>query len=289
VDRFKFTQAASRKAKEAMDEQRIGRRWGAVLWAIILLSGACTSRQAQARSMEARDPGNYTSQVLAASVQISMTLRMNPANGADPSEGETQLGGERNIALGLGSLVEKDGHAWIVTHNHWKDLLHDLCLVEFRDAENRLLLRLFGFEFKDLIIQSDAGTLILRAPEGLVEQMTESGALAVGVIGDSGDVRPGDVVQVAHRQPGRRDRVEVMEAVVESVVVYKGLPAFQLRSLDGQPVLIGDSGGGMWHEGRLVGNLWATLTVPQPADGSAAGTQNPVATEVSYAAVYPGE
>jgi hypothetical protein len=88
-------------------------------------------------------------------------------------------------------------------------------------------------------------------------------------------------VQIAHRQPGKRDKVEMMAAKVEAVIEYKGLPAYQLRSLDGQPVLVGDSGGGMWFEGELVGNLWATLTVPQT------GSQEQVVTDTSYAAIYP--
>lgn len=258
-----------------MDKQLIERKLGATILAVIFLSGALIGRPAQAKSLEARDQGEHDSQILAASVQISLTLRMS---------------GEVNTALGLGTLVGRDGQAWIVTHNHWKDLLDDLCLVEFRDAENRLLLRMFGFEFKALIAQADAGTLILKAPEGLLEAMDEgNGAFEAAQIGAQDDIRPGDVVRVAHRQPGKRDRVELMPAVVEAVIAYKGLPAYQLRSLDGQPVLVGDSGGGIWFEGQLVGNLWATLTVPQAAGGSNAGSQDPVVTDTSYAAVYPGE
>jgi hypothetical protein len=246
-----------------MDKQRIGRKLGAAILGAVILSSAIVSKPVQAKSVEAGSQENNEKQILAASVQISMTLRID---------------GQVNTAFGLGTLVENDGQVWIVTHNHWKDLLDDLCLVEFRDARNELLLRMFGFEFKALIARADAGTLILQAPEGL---LAKGGRLEAAQIGEQDQVKAGDEVQIAHRQPGKRDKVEMIAAKVEAVIEYKGLPAYQLRSLDGQPVLVGDSGGGMWFEGELVGNLWATLTVPQT------GSQEPVVTDTSYAAIYP--
>ncbi len=33
----------------------------------------------------------------------------------------------------------------------------------------------------------------------------------------------------------------------------------EMRSLDGSSIEPGDSGGGIWIEGRLVGNLWSTV------------------------------
>ena len=86
-------------------------------------------------------------------------------------------------------------------------------------------------------------------------------------MGNSLAVQPGAVVQVAHRAAGNREVVDVLDAEVVSVDPYEGLPVFRLRTPDGQPMLPGDSGGGVWLDGKLVGNLWATFPkVSSPVD-----------------------
>jgi len=82
----------------------------------------------------------------------------------------------------------------------------------------------------------------------------------------------------------------MLEAEVESIGEYKGLPIFVLRSLDGLPIVSGDSGGGIWQDGRLVGNMWATVTKPSATNALGSSAQNlaaPQATEFSYAALLP--
>jgi hypothetical protein len=72
---------------------------------------------------------------------------------------------------------------------------------------------------------------------------------------------------------------------------YKGLPVFKLRSLSGQPLKQGDSGGGVWFRGQLVGNTWATLLTSSGAEKTTAiGSEvesRPAYTDISIAAMLP--
>jgi hypothetical protein len=76
--------------------------------------------------------------------------------------------------------------------------------------------------------------------------------------------------------------------------MQKGLPTYRLRSIDGKPIRGGDSGGGIWHAGQLVGNLWYTVTIkitetPVESLSLLNSTQRSVmvTTDVSIAAVFP--
>lgn len=82
-------------------------------------------------------------------------------------------------------------------------------------------------------------------------------------LGSSDQVRIGDKVLLVHQANGETSRVVVLEAVVEGSTTYKELPAFKLHTLDGQPIVSGDSGGGVWLNGQLVGNMWGRETVQQ--------------------------
>jgi hypothetical protein len=59
---------------------------------------------------------------------------------------------------------------------------------------------------------------------------------------------------------------EAVEAIVRSQDVYLGVPIFNLRSTN-RPIIPGDSGGGVWFRGRLVGNNWWTDKVWNDATG----------------------
>jgi hypothetical protein len=49
--------------------------------------------------------------------------------------------------------------------------------------------------------------------------------------------------------------------MVESVGEDAGKPILILSSSNGQQIIKGDSGGGVWVNGRLVGNLWKVVKV----------------------------
>jgi hypothetical protein len=99
-------------------------------------------------------------------------------------------------------------------------------------------------------------------------------------------LEPGTVVQVAYRQLPERESVAVLEAVVVRIGEFEGEPVYEIRCLDGQGLQKGDSGGGVWRDGRLVGNNWAVLPAQQAV--SASGPAAPAApAEISYTAVLP--
>jgi hypothetical protein len=225
--------------------------------------------------------GGNQEQLLGASVQISMSVSRPTGK---PNSNEVIV----TSAFGLGSLIRRQGEAVIITHNHWGELLQDRSQVEIRDAGNGLLLSLTGLEFKALVRSQDEGTLIISAPASLVAPSSKKGAGAgVQEAGNAQEVKPGDVVQVAYRKSGGFNQIELLEAEVTSIGTYKGFSTFNLRSTSGQPVKPGDSGGGIWYNGRLVGNLWGTLmkgNVVAVGDGQ---PTNQKFTDLSFGAILP--
>jgi hypothetical protein len=130
-------------------------------------------------------------------------------------------------------------------------------VVVFYDSDRRVLKITLGKEFLGLVIYQDAGTLVLKAPDEMVRIIEHISFRPA--VEKSQPVRVGDTVLVVYHQAESRAKIGLLEARVESIDVYKELPVFVLRSLDGTPVVQGDSGGGIWHEGKLVGNMWATI------------------------------
>ncbi|MBN1147775.1 MAG: hypothetical protein JXA78_11010 [Anaerolineales bacterium] len=78
----------------------------------------------------------------------------------------------------------------------------------------------------------------------------------------------------------------MIEAEVKSAEIFEGRDAWLLATLNGDSLVQGDSGGGVWLEGKLVGNLWARcrgiqndwgFTGPKEVDtNSVYAAQNPV-------------
>jgi hypothetical protein len=251
-----------------MDSKQVNRVIQAVLIAIVLIGVQTRDIQAKGKPAEAGQE-----QILGASIQINMSLKIGQAAGS----ANEQVA----LASGLGSLIEEQGEVFIVTHNHWGELLQNFTKIEFRDAENGLLASMLGFEFKKLIRSQDAGTMILRAPEEIMPLRSQAATR-----GDADPLRPGDHVQVAFRQRGDRQQVDVLDAEVVSIGSYQGLPTVNLRSLNGQPITPGDSGGGVWHAGKLVGNSWMTFMNQVVVGADSKGTE-PAFTDRSFAALLP--
>jgi hypothetical protein len=252
----------------------------AVLIGIFLIS--VQTRLAQAKSDSSLFARVDNAQILQASLQIIMSLELDQPAG---SSGAQQV----VYSIGLGSLIEKQGEVFIVTHNHRGEILQNFTAVEFRDARNGLLLRMLGFQFKKLIRFQDAGTLVLKAPGEIDSSLSKSSsgaALKPAIIGDGSQLKPGDIVQVAYRQSGNREQLAVLDAEVLSLSSYLGLPTFNLRSLTGQPITPGDSGGGVFYNGKLVGNSWMTV-MNQVVSSGDLETKSPVQTDRSFAALLP--
>jgi hypothetical protein len=167
------------------------------------------------------------------------------------------------MSQGLGSLVRAGNGYRIITHNHWSTL-EQVEFVKIYDANFMLLLEMNGAAFRDLILQQDAGALVLQAPSELVKKLrTPPGSFLEASSNDELKLSAGDQVLMVHQKPGQEDKVAVMPAVIEQRVTFRGQPAFQLRALDGSPLIPGDSGGGLWYNGYLVGDLWAREEVSQ--------------------------
>jgi len=206
--------------------------------------------------------------VLASTLQIAMYEYAQEPGGPEPG------------SRGLGTLVAHDGETLIVTHDHWAHLTPTLHEVEIRNAAGHLLLTLDAAAFRALIAYRDGGTMVLRAPAGL------EGLVAAELGAPAGE---GDVVWFARREPlSGRKAVEVVAAAV-TAVESAALPAtVRLRNLDGSAIVPGDSGGGVWANGRLVGNLWAaSLTKKRTFWSELFGGDEAEPSDLAIAALQP--
>jgi hypothetical protein len=154
---------------------------------------------------------------------------------------------EQRGARGLATLVEQGGQPYIVTHSHWSLPPERVNSVELRDAAGKLLLVLDGAAFRSLVVYQDAGTLLLAAPPGLQGVVPAT---------PSGKVQPVKDQAVALATRDESGGVAVVMAIVERVET-EAIPArLHLRGPAGA-VVPGDSGDGLWLNGRLAGNLWS--------------------------------
>ena len=188
------------------------------------------------------------------------------------------------VSLGyeMATLVEYQGAIYLVTHNHYGEMLQDMNIVQLRDAENRKIRSIYGSEFKSLIVYQDPGTLVLRAPDGLTDVLTPVS------IDYQPQLQPGEIVQVAYRGGAKRDHVEVLDAVIEEITISGVTPVYKLRFPDGQLLSAGDSGGGVWYGETFVGNNWSiVLTYTVAGTSGTSDRANETQTDLSYAAILP--
>jgi hypothetical protein len=223
--------------------------------------------------------------ILNASVQIYMyslidqdAQAQNDNQRLTIGEAQQRIAGQQSYCLahGLGTLVLTGQGLLIVTHDHWADVLESADLVQFRDADGKILQTVTGLEFRLSILYRDTGTLVLIAPAGVHRSPAS--------LGESDQVPLDGKVLIVRQNPDGSGRLQVIETEVKSSETFKGLSAWMLDTLNGDPLVRGDSGGGVWLDGKLVGNLWAR----QKANTNRWGfTQKEVATSMVYAAQYP--
>lgn len=184
------------------------------------------------------------------------------------------------LEYGVGSLIQYRGETLLVTHNHWRKL-QDVTIVKFYDADNNLIKVIIKQRFVESIVYSDAGTLVIKPPKELIDQLVPVNLQNVP------QVAAGETVDVVYRENPSREKAAFLEAVVEEVTSFNGRPVYKLRSLDGQTIQPGDSGGGVWYKGALIGNNW-TVTVLTSATLEASDDSEEetlVYTDTSFAAI----
>jgi len=239
-------------------------KWIAVgLAGLVLVQLFSSVGTTKAQPVEPIDPATEDS-ILSTTLQIKLFAPL-PSTEIE-AEGSEILSKSYVMAKGLGTLVRWQGERVIVTHNHWGDMLKNAEYVTIHDAYNKLLVKLALNEFTSLIRYSDPGTLILAAPSGLPAEAAE--------LGNDMTVVSGDILNVVRQNPDDPDQVEVVQARMIRIKDYKGQPVIKLAILDEVEIIPGDSGGGNWHEGKLVGNTWAsfinTIKLPNSPETSLA-------------------
>jgi hypothetical protein len=191
-------------------------------------------------------------QILQATVRITLIAPLTDAWGnAEMVMVDGQLARQFVAGEGLGTLTQHGSEFVVVTHDHWTLLTPNLHKVQFHSAANELLLEMSGDAFQQLIRYQDGGTMVLTAPG----ELGVSGA--VGQLGNRRTPVKNDVLLIAFRQP-QSGEISVAAMQVTKLSSYEGQPVYRLTSLHGDSVVGGNSGGGVWVDGQLVGNMWTT-------------------------------
>lgn len=185
-----------------------------------------------------RDDGTRR-QILSSTVQIVMY--------AGDNEGSKNEVG----SLGLGTLVKSGGQTFLVTHDHWSYLTARLREVDILNADGRLLLAMDAAAFEALIRYRDGGTMILHAPQELI-------GVVPAPVAQTDRVVSGTILWfVRYSVASGGTAVEVVPGSVEAIERLSHPPRLHVRMLDGSAAIPGDSGGGVWNDGHLMGNVWA--------------------------------
>ncbi len=152
--------------------------------------------------------------------------------------------------------------------------------AQFFNANGALLAEISGAFFRNLPHYRDQGTLLLQVPPAL--------AVPFGVKGYGRTLAVGSQVFLTQYQPGT-GVVEVVAATVTAVTEREGVPACLVQTADGTPVVPGDSGGGVWFEGQLAGNLWRNQAAETViVSGNSETIVSQTVTDQSVAATFAG-
>lgn len=164
------------------------------------------------------------------------------------------------VAEGLGTVVRVNGRPLLITHDHWSQLTADLGEVQFRDATGMLLTKMGLYQFKRLILSQNSGLMVLAAPHVLADLAMENGR-----------IKTNNQLLLAHRQDGQ---VALSPVDVAATGLKNGIAIWRLQ---GRMVVNGDSGGGVWGNGRLLGVMWTTVMLEDQASQVRRGTEESVA------------
>ena len=192
-------------------------------------------------------------QILAATVRISLFAPLTDNQGEiEYVTVDGQKAIQYVIGEGLGTLTRSGQDVFILTHDHWTLLTANLHKVQFHNVAGELLLEMSGAEFQQLIRYRDGGTMVLNAPNELSAKMVATG------VGNGRSVQNSDTLLIAYRQPNS-GAIDVAAMRLEKLSVYKEQTVYRLSSQNEESVVSGNSGGGVWVDGKLVGNMWTTI------------------------------
>ncbi len=232
----------------------------------------------------------HRQRILRSTVMITITVpeidakpKVDEALPIPPDEYRSIVRPDSYIASkGLGTLVNIDGEMMLVTHDHWSLLDNSLGIVQISNASGHRLAEIQLLQFKKLIRYRDGGTMVLQVPK----EIKKSDQIKLSwLASDSLTNQPsvsGEPVLLVYRQRDGANRIAIMEATVEKLGAKQGKPIIRLQSGNGEAIIGGDSGGGVWLSGNLVGNMWTTVVKED------IGTGFRRQTETSIAALYPG-
>jgi hypothetical protein len=77
-------------------------------------------------------------------------------------------------------------------------------------------------------------------------------------LGGEESVGQDDIITLVYCQP-QACEINIAPMLVKQVTSIGGAPAFRLSSLNGEVVAEGSSGGGIFLNNRLIGNVWQTI------------------------------
>ena len=216
-------------------------------------------------------------QILDATVQITLYAPILDETGQPKL---IEINGQRQIQYtvgdGLGTLVNRNGQVVIVTHDHWT-LMEQMTKATVADVAGEVLLTVTAVQFQQMIQYRDGGTMILA----LENRLPGTAPTTTSTIHESDDV-----LLLAYRQPDTM-QVDVVPMMIDEMKLYHGQQSFYLYSLHNEAVVGGNSGGGLFIDGELVGNMWITLVIQEvtQATGTAVGPEQQ--TNLSIAARLP--
>jgi hypothetical protein len=219
-------------------------------------------------------------QILLATVMISITTPnwQQMAGGSEealpipPDEYRVMARADGDVvADGLGTVVAHGDETLLITHDHWSHFDEALGMVTFRAADGTWLAEMKLRTFRQQLRYRDGGTMVLAAPDVLATAVPGKVLLH-----QTTALSTGDRVFLAQQAD---NHVLIAEARALTQTEKQGVPVVRLQSEDGQ-VVGGDSGGGVWLNGRLAGTMWTKVMMEDPVTGERQ------ATEMSVAAIY---
>lgn len=224
---------------------------------------------------------NAQQQILAATVRITLFAPLTDDQG-NPQyvtvDGQKAI--QYTVGEGVGTLTRSGADVFIVTHDHWTLLTPNRHKAQFHNVAGELLLEVSGAEFQPMIRYRDEGTMVLDAANELVNGLTPVPT------GNSQSVGKNNVVHLAYRQP-QTGAISVAAMLVQELSDFQGRPVFRLVSLDGASIVGGNSGGGAYVNGRLVGNMWTTTMERQVLRATGEVVGDRTQTDLSLVAQLP--